>query len=201
MSLSINERKEILFESFDLLKDDFGNNGEKLSEIIGKMVEIDPETALDMWEFILKENIEALDNEKGGVFWEGEVYSEDLIFNPMYEMKSRIGEIRLGEIIYKRQNLFEIVFKKSADIGYHQSEIIEGFLKLEKHKKAQEAIDLLFLNPHFKNKKISFVFENIINGIRDTSNRDTINLVKDWGERIENNEEKAKVKVSLLDLF
>ena len=50
MKMSKDMQKEILLESFEVLKTDYQENHREISETIGKMAAFDINTAMDMWE-------------------------------------------------------------------------------------------------------------------------------------------------------
>ena len=56
MNISKEKKKEILLHSFDIIKDNFEKNKLEFCEAIAKMVEIDKETAIDMWLYLLKKH-------------------------------------------------------------------------------------------------------------------------------------------------
>ena len=56
MNMSKEKRKEVLLRNFEIIKDNFEKNGLEFAPTIGKMIEIDKETAIDMWLFLLKKH-------------------------------------------------------------------------------------------------------------------------------------------------
>ncbi|TYQ14665.1 UNVERIFIED_CONTAM: hypothetical protein Cloal_1026 [Acetivibrio alkalicellulosi] len=193
MKLSQEKKKDILLESFNVLKDNYSNNKIKIREIIGKMFSIDIDTSVEMWTYLLTKN-------KHFIKDADEAYG--LTEGIIYVAEESIGTAKIGEIIVENEFLKKNIFSESVCVGLNTIGIIKHFLCINNLEIANELIDLVYKNKN--NRKYSFgeYLEELIDSLKYEENLtdDAINILITWGEKVTDSEEKAKINVSLIDL-
>ena len=106
MKISVDIRKKILLESFEILKSDYENRSE-IAETVGKIAEIDIDMAMDMWKYILDSYSAFISNDK----------AFGITGYVIYQLLNNIGRSETASAIKKHPEIMEVIFGKSAHIG------------------------------------------------------------------------------------
>ena len=104
MKISAEKKKQLLLDSFDLLKEKYTENRVALHDIIEKMAKIDIGMSIDMWKCLIKENPEVLHTTNDFASW--------LMF-PIGEI---IGDGKLAKIISEDDFLKTSIYGNCGDI-------------------------------------------------------------------------------------
>lgn len=187
MKISSNEKQQIFYDSFDMFKDDWSNNKRTLIKSISGIAAFDVEAAIQMWIYLLENNplkIKTDSEITGGILkaLPNEVYSDidknTFIKNALYknssepwESVSLINFLMLNADFYSVNELFEIIFQNKNTSEYNYS----GYTSSNISTCLFYTIDRLY-----------------------NFNEEDIDFLSEWIERIEDNNERMKLKVLLL---
>ena len=186
-------KKEILLDSFNILKDNIYKNSEELKDIILKILVLDSDLAIEMWSYLLKEfkEIGQYGNETyhltRGIIFDmdysglvsrekiaGLVYENDIIVNKIYKEAACPDDIVVGYYIdtndfYKANHLLEKVYSNRNHDTWGRDEDAFGY---------------------YLNEMLKYQCKNIT--------KESVNFMLEWAEKA-SNENKAKLKIKLLD--
>lgn len=188
----VDKKKELLYQSFEILKDDVLKNINKLSELIGKMSKLDINVATDMWNYLLKENQMYVEHSESAYKFCGGI---------VYDISRASGEGVVKQIVKQNPFIMKNIFEISGDVCISTYIIISDSLKQRDLEFADNALTQVFNN---KNKEQSFeeVLEKICEYIsidEESDNTEIIALLMKWFENVSDSERKARIMVSLVD--
>lgn len=188
MKMSKEKKKEILLKNFEIINKNFGENGRAMREIIIKMVSIDMDTALDMWKYLIKE----YENEiKNGDSWclTGGIY---------YDSAKIIGSGKMDSIILSTPELKRAIFSIAQSVDLSATIIIRNKLETNDVSFANELLQLLYNNP-YKEKSWYYIMDDIMPTENNDLSNETYELLEMWCDKVENEEERAKLSIKMLD--
>lgn len=197
MKISLEKQKEILLESFSILKGNFNKNTSKLGDIVSKMFSIDIETAIEMWTFLLNNNIDYV----------RDPYNSAVLTNGIYlGSASVLGVKRVGEIVFANDALKQMLFRHAAEKGYTSMDIIIHFICEDELDKADELLGLVYCKKGKTEVSFGDYLEFLVDQLGASYNNHNIseqgvNLILSWAEKVKDPEEKAKINVSILQLM
>jgi tellurite resistance protein len=202
MKLSKDMQKDILLQSFEVLKSDFEANDTEIAEAIGQMADIDIDIAFDMWEYILDSNPNLItDNE--GYINDNKAYC--ITSKILFEINRNIGYINSANAIKTRTKIKEAIFKKSANIDGNQCSIISQYISEGDLETANEILSLVTENKYNKGKGFSEtlggIFQTIIDELDSDVDENSIEFLHYWIQQIKNPTEKAKATIRLMKLM
>jgi len=200
------DKEAILIESFDILKENIEKNNSKLMDIVGKTSGMNLDLSVEMWKYIIR-NAQSLIKQDGYLYTSGVIYH--------IEQKSGIQSII--EVLKNEEAIFEACFELSSDIYIS---VISDMFKFGESELADRALELVKSN---RNKEESFAsyleeiceyfvdeFEDIQSFDEDwddqeehdqkvvVANEASAVLLK-WVKTIKDNEQKARLNVTLID--
>ena len=188
MKISAEKKKQLLLDSFDLLKENYTENRVALHDIIEKMAKIDIGMSIDMWKCLIKENPEVLHTTNDFASW--------LMF-PIGEI---IGDGNLAKIISEDDFLKTSIYGNCGDIRYDPLWILGLLISQNKLDIANELMDLILSN---KNRCNSLY--DIVDGALPSSNsqitEEAFELLRSWIEMIPGKTERAKLNLRMLDFM
>jgi len=193
------KKKELLLQSFDILKNDLEKNSDKIKELIGKVAKFDLHMAIEMWNYILIKGEKYLKDSDTAYRFAGGV---------IYEIKTRTNKHTILQILKDNRNIAQQVFGESGDICISTLTIISESLKIRDVELADKLLELVYEN---KNKERSFgeIFEEVCEYTElddddeedEDDNVSIAEVVVKWAEKIKDSERKARIMVSLVDFL
>ena len=181
-------KKDKLLRSFDVLKNDFKKNEISIAETVARMFEIDVDTAVDMWTYLLSR-------------YEKEAQSEDawyLTGGIISKGSMVIGYDEMDAIILNNPMLKHNLFYRSGSwLHISVREIIRRRIENEELALADELLQMVYDNP---NKRDSWyeIMSNVMPSFKEISN-DTYELLELWCDKVEDTEERAKLLLQLTE--
>lgn len=173
-----SKKEEILLSSFNVLKDNLGQNIREISEIIAKISKINFDLAIEMWKFILIEG-------ESYLRIDGYPYTSGIL----YKLLEKHNEKKVIDVLLKNNDIFEKCFFESSDI-YHF--IIHDMLTIGEISLADRAIEAIYNN---NNKEESFTYYLIeICEYFDGTYKDLSDYDPSWGDQ---NEHDARTRNAL----
>lgn len=188
MKISVEKRKMILLESFEVIKDNYVDNKNNISELIGKMFKVDETLAIDMWLYILK---------KHNSFLKSDSYS--LAEGLIYQAQNNIGKEKIANIVLNNPIIKEACFSKAEFVSVCTVEIICQIIKQNELNTANELL-LLIQNNNNKRCSLYDVIENAI-PFGEEITEEAFDLLNSWINKIDNKEERAKLNVKMLEFM
>lgn len=187
MKLTTDEKRQIFFDSFEMFKDDWEKNAKTLTRVIAEVAKFDIDSAIQMWIYVLEKNqrrIKTNDDITSGVF-------------------GNLNEDAYG-IVAKNSFIKEAIFLKSS-CPWESIDLITYFVKKSDYYQANELYELIARN---KNKS-EFNFSEYISSNISTClfytidelyrlGEEDIDFLSDWIERVDDVNERMKLKVLLL---
>lgn len=193
MGVSNSQKKEILLKSFDVLKARLINQKSDCSEIrdiIEQMIYIDSETAIEMWKYVLN-------TYKNFDEWNGNTtgYLTTWILS---DFKEILGLNETIKIIFNNQLIREKLFLETYDIDYS---LLKSLIENDKLYELNELLNDISNNQAFLNSEennFGLLFERITDIGLHGASKNAVDLLLDWGNRLEDEESKAVVNLNLL---
>ena len=182
-----SKKSEILYKSFEMFKDDWENNRKVLRLTVSEFSEIDAETAIEMWKYILRKNKHLLSEDR--------YLTGGFLNNKNYN---------ICETILDDDELLEIIFKYAVEPD-SSTKIASTALIEKKFQKVNQILEYVFQNKttqkyiftECKSSNISILLNRLINDCYDLSN-DAMNFFESWINSLDNEKEKTFLQVLLL---
>lgn len=191
MALTPEQRKETLMRSFDLLKGNWVKNKESLDEINQKMWTVDVDMATEMWIYLIKNNPKIIETDSYGL-------TEGFIFNG----KKGIGIGKIADIVVSNDFLRTVIFGKSQHVSYNCAGIIGNYLSTNQISIANDLLKLVVNNKASNETSFADLLLIIIGYTKSPDkSEDIYEFFLDWLRYVEDEEDRAKINVKLLDLF
>lgn len=202
MNISKDIQKDVLLESFDILKNNFDENYQEIGEIVGKMSAFDISVAMNMWEYILKRYPDFIINNAGYI---NDDKSWAITSNFLDEMKKYLPLVDISKELKSRAMIKEASFLKTAHISNSQCEIIAEFIAEEDYEQANELLNFVNLNQSNKGLGMSMtiggIYQEIIDNLYNLINEKSVEFIYNWIQKIQDPKEKAKASVRFLNLI
>jgi len=210
MKIDKSQKQEILYQSFVALKDEWEGKGNdsNITELIANMSEIDLNIALDMWKYILQNN---LDHVVGAEDREGSLYqsvreidARKITSFVLDKIKNKCGIFDLANAMINDYCILEQLFGLSACINESQISIISEFINKGSFDKADKLLQLVYDNPNNKAYDYSKSFGTILQKLIDElsqNDESAQRFIYDWIQRIADPKEKAKANIRFTSLF
>lgn len=176
----------MLVDTFDLLKGNYNNNSCSLMYIVGKMAKMDCSTAIEMWKYLIKNNLDDL-------------YSnDDFGFKFMYDIEEAIGEEKTYRLIVEDDYLREHIYGQCGDLQLCPLYAIKFLISTNDLSDAENLMQLVLSNKH-RNNSIFEILYSIIPNSNIEITEEAFELLEEWIKQVENSEEKAKLNLRMLD--
>lgn len=191
MKISPEKKKQIILDSFELLKSDYNENRVALWNAVGKMSKIDTETAVTMWKYLIKDNPDVLHA------------SGDFSFSVMYSIEEAIGKNKTYRLVANDDFLKESIYKESGELECCPLYAIGFFIETNELTTANELLELIVANSYAK-VSLYHVLDEIIPDDPDEDERmsdEAYNLLSGWIEKVANKKERAKLNLKMLSFM
>ena len=185
--MTFEAKQQILFDSFNMFKDNWEANSDTLTSIIAKIASTDISTAIQMWTYLLTKHSRKIKSDSSitsGIF--------DKIPSEMHEE------------IANNNFLVEKLFKQACE-PWESVELITHFLGIPDYTTVARLLDLVKMNStvteynytEYKSSNLSTCLYEILNNSYNFNDND-IEFLSDWIERVSDNTEQMKLKVLLI---
>lgn len=187
MGMSSEIKQQILYDSFDMFKDDWSNNANTLKSTIAKIATFDLSAAIQMWTYLLKKHSRKIKSDS-------EITSGILNELPE-EAYNEIAETNF---------IIEKIFKEACE-PWEAVNIISYFIKLADYYTANKFLELVSTNKtvseynytDYKSSNLSTCLYSTLTDLYNLNESD-IEFFSGWIERIEDKSEQMKLKVLML---
>lgn len=187
MAMSSEIKQQILYDSFDMFKDDWDNNVETLKSTIAKIATIDLSAAIQMWVYLLNKHSRKIKTES-------EITSGIL---------NELPEESYNEIV-ETNFIIEKIFKHACE-PWESVTLISHFLMVPDYYTANKLLELVSMNKtvseynytDYKSSNLSTCLYKILDRLYNFNDND-IEFFSAWIERIEDKNEKMKLKVLMI---
>ena len=200
MKIPKDMQKDILLESFEVLKTNYEKNYLNISDTIGKMAVIDINTAMDMIEHIFVSNPNL-------------VVNNTIFTNPYCPLTSNIIEYickyrevsAIADALASRPKIIEVLFGKSGDIERCECLIIAEYISRGEIDTANEVLRLISTNKNNTGVGSSLTLSGALQAIIDVlgydASENAVEFLHYWIQQIQDANDKAKANVKFLDFF
>ena len=187
MVMSSENKQQILYDSFEMFKDDWDNNVETLKSTIAKIATIDLSAAIQMWVYLLNKHSRKIKTDS-------EILSGIL---------NELPEESYIEIV-NNNFLIETIFKHSNE-PWESVTLISHFLMEPDYYTVNKLLELVSMNKSvskynctdYKSSNLSTCLYKILYGLYILNDND-IEFFSAWIERVEDKNEKMKLKVLMI---
>lgn len=190
--MSIN-KKNLLIETFSILKDSWESKDDAIKKIILKMASIDLSTSISMWLYILQNNPHS-------VQWSGNAYSAIELM--IYQLSDVAGEEKLSQVIFGNEELSSIIYGENAYVSDRATDLLLYLIKNNDRKRLTKMLDLVKSNTNTSEFTVGTVIAKVIEGYEENCSRLSNTWVKffvDYANDLSNPTDKAEATVALLE--
>lgn len=188
MKISAEKKKQVLLDSFDLLKSNYHENSRALRDIVKKMIKIDIDIAISMWKYLIRENPDVLHDD------------DSFAFSIMYPLEEAIGIKRLAYLVVDDNFLKMSIYGECGDLRYEPFEIITYFIEIGKLDVADELLKLAKSNPH-DSHSLYDILDQVIPEKKAKMSVEAFDFITSWIETVPSKEERAKLNLRMLDFM
>lgn len=188
MKISPETKKQMILDSFELLKNDYDENRVALWNAVGKMAKTDTEMAVTMWKYLIKDNPDVLHK------------SDDFSFSVMYSIEKAIGKAKTYRLVASDNFLKESIYKESGELECCPLYAIGFFIETNELVTANELLELAVSN-HYAKVSLYHVLDEIIPDDPDGDewmSDEAYNLLNGWIEKVSNKKDRAKLNLKML---
>lgn len=192
MNMSKEKKKELLLKNFDILKNNYGKNSFHYSNIISQMASIDVNTAIEMWVYLIKryeDEIKSYD-------------SYDITGSVAYDCVKILGEETVEKIILETPEIknayFSLMYRYVPE---HCGSIIRKKISNNELMEANELLELAYNNPYKEDSWYKIIDNCMPSSNRWEANESAIELLEMWCDKVEDEEERAKLSIKMLEYY
>ena len=201
MIMNDSQKKDILYQSFEALKDEWAKGYSErgsIVELIASMAGLDLAIALEMWRYILQENqSHVIDN-----IATNNSVSMSITTDILSEIKKKCMTAELAKMLYSDDFIIKQLFNLSGCVNKEQSSIISVFINKEDFDKADRLIQLIYSNPNrvvkYNSNSFGEIIQFLINDLPKDVEDSAKHFINDWIQRIEDPKEKAKANIRFM---
>ena len=188
MKISIEKKKQLLLDSFELLKDDYEENQSSLHDIVGKMAKIDTDISVSMWKYLIEKNPKVLHNEGDFGYWF------------MDAIERAVGEEGIVKIVTADDFLKKSIYGGCGDLDSNPLYVIQWLILKDELSTASELMELVFSNKH-KSNSLYHILDNIIPDEDEQITEEAFELLNSWIKKVRGKAERAKLNLKMLDFM
>ena len=191
------QKKQMLLESFDILKDSWEKKWDPIQKIIVNMAVLDMPTAIEMWLYIIERNKKLFPNNSYPLF-------EGII----HDMNKKMDMKKIAKTVFAVPILVNYLFKENYDVSYNCEELLSCLIIEGDNSQLLTTLQLVASNPHLGESRdnIGAIVSEAIKRIPDVKDygqkvpESTKEVLYDFVSHIEDKQERAEAMVALLDL-
>ena len=207
-------KEEILLKNYAILSKNIIKNKGPLQSAMTQLMEVNPETGLDVWERSIRDNMSELSQEMDGDEFPFDGMGFFLVTTLENDLLKNEGFGQVAEKFADNDFLVDVLFRKSPVTEYSGAEnVISYLIRTGKLDGAGKILSALYGNEKFTS--YSSLWEQIISGFQygDSYNpgfffgeeKEQPDEVKDfcvsWIEKIEDEEQQAAAMTYAMTLF
>lgn len=190
MKASEEKRKEILLSGFEALSSNYNDNYLEIGEIVGKMIKIDINIAVQMWEYLIKSNPLYVKTQE----------HESICDNIIGYAYLNISLMEISEIVISNNMIKESVFSLSGRVTWAALLINPKILSNELLI-ANELLEMLNANK-YKVEGLFEILQCVIPSRKGNKITDeAFEFLSSWIERVKSKEERAKLNMEMLEFM
>lgn len=190
--MSKEKKKEILLKNFEIIKNNYEKNSNAIADVVGKMFLIDIDMAVEMWIHLIKK-------------YENEVKSYNsysITCGIVYNGDNAIGESKMDEIILGYPELKRAFFSLMyEDTALYDGRIIRNKIFANELIVANELLELLYNNPYREDSWYNIMDNSMPWADRCEITTEAYELLEMWCDKVEDEEERAKLSIKMLEYF
>lgn len=193
---------QMIYESFDILKDSWPERSDALMRLICKMFDIDNVTAIEMWKYLLKNNENLLDDYHSHDLIEGMI--EGILFGinvgcycVSYDNKN---ENILWKLIFNDKEMYSYLYGHNSWLGDGCSYLLSHLITAKDPTKLLEVLNLMIKNKWDNGsfgKSFIVAIEHISDDVVPKQNRE---LLEEFVANILDKKIRAEAFTALLSL-
>ena len=191
MAFSNERKKEILLQSFNVLKKNIYENASDLESLIEKIADLDFNMALEMWKFIL-ENYNRYDQYYNETYY----ITGGIISN----LSGKFGIDKLSKFILEDQLVRNKLYNVSANVD---DQVVAYLIDGNQLDKANDLLELIHSNVNFLRAEDEDRFGKYLHSLfyLECKNitEDKMDFIFSWVEKVPSEEGRAKLHVLLLE--
>ncbi|HZK62053.1 MAG TPA: hypothetical protein VFC41_08240 [Anaerovoracaceae bacterium] len=191
MTLNNEKKKEILLQSFNVLKKDIYQNADSLGSLILKMAELDVSTALEMWKYTLENYKEIGKSSHVDKYLTGEV---------VYWLVRKVDVAKISKFILDDQSVRNKLYHESAHVD---DQLVAYFIDGNQLDKANDILDLINSNMNFLRAQdgdpLGEYLYYLFNLYCKNITHEKMNFILSWVEKVPTEEARAKLHVLLIE--
>lgn len=181
--MDLNERINILLQSYEILVKDIRRNDKRIRELLEKIAKYDIQMMIKLW-------IDIIDNRAN------EIYdSSSLTSGVLYDLKELKGDDFVIELLKNNNKLKTFLFNKSEDV-YHF--LINVILEKKDFTECKEILELIYKNKN-KEETFDYYFEEIIGYTK--IDEEIAQFAFQWLDKIESQDVRAAITVKLIEFL
>ena len=206
-------KKEILLESYDVLKDELRSNYEDIKDIFYQLIEISPEEVVGLWEKLyrqyeelFKKDLSNSDNQYGPVYIISDELLTDLMVSSHFE--------NFKEYLVESDLLMKVLYEYSPFMGPDKMRLISDLIKDEKYGEAGQLLQMAMNNKN-RNEQTGEVLSELIDKLCDDCKygswfhmeyehrempKEVVEMIEMYGKSITDKTQRAKFNVALLKI-
>ena len=185
MKISAEKKKQMLMDSFELLKDDYDDNDRSLIDLIGKMTKLDVQVSVEMWKYLVKNNRDVLHD------------GDDFAFSIWYAIEKAIGEEASDKIVLEDEFLKKSIYAECGDLRWNPLEAIENLIKKGNLSLADELLQLVSSNK-YREQSMYEVLDAVIPEDEQIT-EEAFDFLNEWIGKIRSKSERAKLNLKMLN--
>ncbi len=188
--MAIN-KKNLLIESFSVLRDSWDSREDSICKILQKMASIDSEKAIEMWEYLLSHNMDSLQN-----------YGNSLTHGIIYNLEQGMPEEDLAMLVFSNDSLCKLIFNKVSNVYWNQMRLLYFLVLRDEFDKMRKVLDLIKRNASNTEYRVGRAAAETISRFENDSSQlssQWVHFFQDYLETIQNPEDKAELVIALID--
>lgn len=210
-----------LLDSFSILKDDVKKNHEQIAKIFAKLQDIQPETVIELWRYLLEKNWDNVVKDSEPYYTVSHYLTDEIMQAITYEK----GFLVFEDYFVNDNKIIQAVYEYSPNLPPWTTSVVATQIKKGHFEQAGSMLEYMFANrknPFIKQEdsicdySFSAIFKDWIEGYLTTSKKycgssgyqihlkpvdGAFQFLQYWVEQIEDPEEKARTTVHLMELL
>jgi hypothetical protein len=190
-------KKQMIYESFDVLKDSWEEKDTALRKLLCRMYKIDSNVACEMWLYLLKHNKSILNNIDES--YNASALVGDIIYDiTEYDTDK---EKALANLIFKNKELYSIIYGECCSIDSYASSMLSYVIASDDTSKLYDILSLLKGNK--TNESIGSILTTALENCVDNSltiPKCQIELLENFVSKIPDKAERAEAFAALLSI-